>query len=548
MHNQSGRPGTIRKEIPAYICGQGSNCDRRFFCQAETFECFGDCGSPGIGLSASYCKIVAANLIAGLTSSAQFVAWREKVNSRKSRFNRFFVCDTASLIQHRMSFESWRKNPHAGISIIACRILVKFQVGSAGNCGELADDKFKSRRSLVIAGVVVSIIAVGLAGFLWSSHSNGARATGALATAKAVNGNIEKDVVASGTIYAVNQVNVGAQVSGQLKSLKVALNQIVHKGELIAEIDSLTQQYALQNAEANVKYLQAQLLSAKASARQAELEFERQKTMFAKDAAAKADYDTAEANLGTTRAQIGAVEAQLEQGKISVDTARVNLGYTKIVAPMDGKVVAIVTQQGATVNANQSAPIIIRLADLSTVTVKAQISEADVINVKRGQHLYFTILGDADKKYQATLREVESADTVSSDATTTTTTTSSSSAVYYYGWFDVPNPDGRLRIGMTATATIVLDELKNVLTIPAAALGQKDASGRYKVRVASADGRVEERAVKIGLNNNAVAQVFDGVREGENVVIAEASATPAAKGSGGMVGGGMPMGGGPPGP
>ena len=407
---------------------------------------------------------------------------------------------------------------------------------------------FKSRRSLVIAGVVVSIIAIGLAGFLWSSHSNGARATGALATAKAVNGNIEKDVVASGTIYAVNQVNVGAQVSGQLKSLKVALNQIVHKGELIAEIDSLTQQYALQNAEANVKYLQAQLLSAKASARQAELEFERQKTMFAKDAAAKADYDTAEANLGTTRAQIGAVEAQLEQGKISVDTARVNLGYTKIVAPMDGKVVAIVTQQGATVNANQSAPIIIRLADLSTVTVKAQISEADVINVKRGQHLYFTILGDADKKYQATLREVESADTVSSDATTTTTTTSSSSAVYYYGWFDVPNPDGRLRIGMTAAATIILDELKNVLTIPSAALGQKDASGRYKVRVASADGRVEERAVKIGLNNNAVAQVFDGVREGENVVIAEASATPAAKGSGGVMGGGMPMGGGPPGP
>jgi macrolide-specific efflux system membrane fusion protein len=200
------------------------------------------------------------------------------------------------------------------------------------------------------------------------------------------------------------------------------------------------------------------------------------------------------------------------------------------------------------VNANQSAPIIIRLADLSTVTVKAQISEADVINVKRGQHLYFTILGDADKKYQATLREVESADTVSSDATTTTTTTSSSSAVYYYGWFDVPNPDGRLRIGMTATATIILDELKNVLTIPSAALGQKDASGRYKVRVASADGRVEERAVKIGLNNNAVAQVFDGVREGENVVIAEASATPAAKGSGGVMGGGMPMGGGPPGP
>ena len=125
--------------------------------------------------------------------------------------------------------------------------------------------------------------------------------------------------------------------------------------------------------------------------------------MFAKDAAAKTDYDTAEANLATTNAQIGAVEAQLEQGKISVDTARVNLGYTKIVAPMDGKVVAIVTQQGATVNANQSAPIIIRLADLSTVTVKAQISEADVINVKRGQHLYFTILGDADKKYQATL-------------------------------------------------------------------------------------------------------------------------------------------------
>lgn len=413
---------------------------------------------------------------------------------------------------------------------------------------------FKSRRFMWIAGLVGLVVLGYLAYRVVFSSPGGAGGSGApgsLVTADVVKGSVEKNVVASGTIYAVKQVNVGAQVSGQLKSLKVSLNQVVHKGDLIAEIDDLTQQNNLKNAEAQLKNQQAQLLSAQATAHQAELEFARQKQMFAKDASAKADYDSAEANVATTRAQVGAVSAQIEQGKISVDTARVNLGYTKIVAPMNGKVVAIVTQEGTTVNANQAAPTIIRLADLSTVTVKAQISEADVINVKKGQHLYFTILGDADKKYEATLREVESADTVSSDATTTTTATTSTSAVYYYGWFDVPNPDGRLRVGMTAQATIVLDAVSNVLTIPAAALGQKEKTGNYTVRVASGpDNRIENRSIKTGLNNNANVQVLSGLREGEKVVIAEASATGAASKSAAssLMGGGISMGaGGPPG-
>lgn len=226
------------------------------------------------------------------------------------------------------------------------------------------------------------------------------------------------------------------------------------------------------------------------------------------------------------RAEIGALEAQIQQASISVDTARINLGYTKIHAPMDGTVVAIVAKEGQTVNANQSTPTIIKLARLDTVTVKAQISEADISRVKPGQKVYFTILGEPGKRYYTSLREIEPApDSISTESTTTSTsTTSSSSAIYYNGLMDVPNPDGILRISMTTEVRVVLGEAKAALSIPATALGPKDPQGRYSVRVQECDGRVSPRSVEIGLNNNVNAQVISGLKEGEEIVLAEAAA------------------------
>lgn len=342
-------------------------------------------------------------------------------------------------------------------------------------------------------------------------------------TATAALSDLEQSVLATGTLQAFKQVSVGAQASGQVRSLKVALGDAVKKGQLVAEIDSMKQQNDLRNTQAALDSARAQLASKQAALKQAELAFKRQQELLALDAISRESFEQADAKLETTRAEIRATEAQIAQAKIAADTAQVNLGYTKILAPMDGVVVAIVTQEGQTVNANQSAPTIIKLALLDTITVKAQISEADVVRVKTGQKAYFTILGAPEKRYYTTLRTMEPApDSIAKEDTSSSS--SSASAIYYNGLLDVPNTDGRLRISMTAQVYIVLNEARQVLTIPAAALGERGRKGMTTVRVLGEDGKALERQVKVGINNNVNAQILEGLAVGDKVVTGEAPA------------------------
>ena len=348
-----------------------------------------------------------------------------------------------------------------------------------------------------------------------------------VATAPVTRGDIEETVLASGTIGAAKLVSVGAQVTGQVKLLNVQLGDTVKQGQLIAEIDALPQQNALRNAQAQLKSTEAQLRSKKASLAQTELVLKRQRELAKEDAGLRSDLELAEANSTIAKADIDALEAQILQAKIAESTATLNLSYTRVIAPMDGVVVAVVTEQGQTVNANQSAPTIIKLAQLDTMTVKAQISEADVPRVKAGMAVYFSLLGDPDMRIDTTLRAVEPGPTtIASDTSGSNTTTASTSAnaVYYNGIFDVPNPDGKLRINMTAQATIVLNSAKAALSMPSAALGVKGKDGRYQVRVLQDDGKVVDKQVRIGLNNRVQAEVLEGLKEGEKIVTSEAVA------------------------
>ncbi|HEX2012912.1 MAG TPA: efflux RND transporter periplasmic adaptor subunit [Roseateles sp.] len=351
-----------------------------------------------------------------------------------------------------------------------------------------------------------------------------------VATAPVALTDIEDTVLATGTIGAAKLVSVGAQVTGQVKLLQVALGDVVKQGQPIAEIDALPAQNALRTAQAQVQSAEAQLRAKQASLAQAELVARRQRELVASDAGARADLETAEAALSTTRAEVAAQQAQLNQARVAESTAQLNLGYTRVTAPMDGVVVAIVTEQGQTVNANQSAPTIVKLARLDTMTIKAQISEADVPRVKPGMPVYFSLLGDPDRRIEARLRAVEPGPTTiasdSSGGSTSSASTSSSttSAIYYNGIFDVPNPDGRLRINMTAQATIVLASAQRALSLPSAALGARGRDGRYRVRVLQEGGQIVEKQVRIGLNNRVQAQVLEGLAEGEQVVTSEAVA------------------------
>jgi macrolide-specific efflux system membrane fusion protein len=348
-------------------------------------------------------------------------------------------------------------------------------------------------------------------------------------TTPVTRGSIETTVLANGTVESDNLVSVGAQVSGQLKSLKVDLGDTVKAGQLVAEIDSLPQQNTLRTKTAALAAIRAQKQAKEASLALAELNYKRQTQMLRGDAASREDAETAEANLKVLRAEIAALDAQIEQAKIAVDTAQLDLGYTKIASPIDGVVVAIVTKEGQTVNANQTAPTIIKVARLDRMTIKVEISEADVIRVKPGQRVSFTILGEPDNRYPAVVKAIEPApESIAKETTSTTSTTSTSTAIYYIGILDVPNPDGKLRISMTAQVHIILNEADGVLLIPAAALGDREKDGSYVVRVESEPGKIEEQRVKIGLNNNVQTEVREGLQEGQQVVIGDHTGTATA--------------------
>lgn len=385
-------------------------------------------------------------------------------------------------------------------------------------------------------------------------------------------GDIENSVLATGVLEATKMVSVGAQVSGQVRKMYVELGDQVKQGQLIAQIDSVRQENELKTAEASIKNQQAQLAVRQANLAKVEAEYRRQQAMYDQDATSRAELEAALASYKTAQADIAAINAQIEQSRLTLATTREDLGYTRIVAPMDGTVVAIVTEEGQTVNANQSAPTIVKLAKLDTMTVKSEISEADVMKVEEGQRVYFTTLGNSEKKHYATLRQVEPAPN-SINTETNNSSSTSSSAVYYNALFDVPNEDGKLRIDMTAQVSIVLDEAKNVLMIPAAAIqasnrpqrsrapgadqapaergasearGQRPAGDRparltlteqeralidqgkaalAMVRVLQADGSAKPQQVLTGLNNRVSVEIIKGLKEGDQVIIADGSDT-----------------------
>ncbi|WP_413502479.1 efflux RND transporter periplasmic adaptor subunit [Serratia proteamaculans] len=379
------------------------------------------------------------------------------------------------------------------------------------------------RLAFILAGALLVILALVAVFSLQSSSQT------ASVTAPARLGDIENAVLATGKLDAIERVNVGAQVSGQVKSLKVKLGDRVTKGQPIADIDDLPQRNDLRNAEAALNVAKADLQAKQALLKQAESRFKRQKRMLSDEAGSREDFEAAEATLAATRAELIALNARIVQAQIEVDKKKVDLSYTRILAPMDGIVIAVITQQGQTVNANQSAPTIVKLAQLDVMTIKAQISEADITRVSQGQKAYFTIFSEPDKRYDATLRTVELApesvmkdDSISGGSSSSGSGTSNAS-VYYNALLDVPNPDNRLRIAMTAQVSLLLGEAKNALLVPIQAV-HKTADKKQQVQVLTADNRLEMREVKTGITNNVDIQILSGLKVDENVVLVQESA------------------------
>jgi macrolide-specific efflux system membrane fusion protein len=314
-------------------------------------------------------------------------------------------------------------------------------------------------------------------------------------------------------------------VSGQIESLSVALGDDVGAGDPVAQIDSLEQQNTLARARADLKQIEAQIAAQQASMREAELSVTRATQLNEKSLASDATREAAEANVAVARANLDALVAQKASAEISVAAAELDLQRTRVTAPIAGTVVAVVTSEGQTLNAAQSSPTIVKLADLDRMVIKAEISEADVVRVKPGQAASFTLLGEPEAAYEAMVSSVEPAPASIAEADEIDT----SEAIYFIGRLDVENPDRKLRIGMTAQVRITLARAADVLTVLSSVLGPRQPDGTYVVEVWDAAARTRaERVVTVGLNNNVTAEIVSGLAEGELVVADRTSGSSAA--------------------
>lgn len=331
--------------------------------------------------------------------------------------------------------------------------------------------------------------------------------------------NVEKVVNATGEVKAVDLVTVGAQVSGKIEKLYVSIGQKVKMGDMIAEIDSTTQQNDVDIAKAKMSSYQAQLKAAKTSLKIAQKQYQRMQSLRKQNAASTEDLENAEDGYESAMSKVAEIEASLKETEISLSTTETNLGYTKITAPLDGTIVSVPVKVGQTINAAMDTPTIVQIADLNQMEIYIEISEGDIGNIRPGVKVTYSVLADMNKVYETTLKSIDPALTLLTDDQYTEVV-DSSEAIYFYGRLVVPNVDGKLRIGMTTQNVIYVESAEDVLTVPAMAL-KGDVDGKY-VEVRTAEG-VERRSVITGVSDDLNVEIKKGVSEGEEVVIAKMS-------------------------
>ncbi|MEZ5528032.1 MAG: efflux RND transporter periplasmic adaptor subunit [Gammaproteobacteria bacterium] len=414
--------------------------------------------------------------------------------------------------------------------------------------------------------MLLAALVVGAGAFYYFNRSEEVEADKPLIATVEV-GSIINTISSAGTLKPSSYVDVGAQVSGQLEKLYVEVGDIVEEGQLLAEIDARAQQSRVEASRSAIEAQEAQVASRKASLELAKTNAARQERLMAANATSQLDYDNAITSLASAQSSLIQLEKQIEQARASLATDETELEYTRIYAPIAGTVVSIEMNEGRTLNANQQAPTILRIADLTLMTVEAEISEADIGNLKKGMEIYFTTLAGGNRRWTGTLRQILPTPVVESNV------------VLYTGLFDVENQDSSLLPEMTAQVFFITSAARNVLTVPlgalsfidpsqmnAAAPGQNDGEGAAPpaaaqrpangqrpagmrrpggnaatngdvparrpatVRIVLADGSEEERRVVVGITSRVSAEIINGLQEGDQVIagIVQAAASAAS--------------------
>lgn len=327
-------------------------------------------------------------------------------------------------------------------------------------------------------------------------------------------GDIFEAVIASGEIEAKTKVDVGAQVSGQIKQIFVNTGDEVKKGDLIAIIDDVKQQNEISDLNASLNILKAELASKEISLKIAKSKMQRENLLYKKGASSKENYENALNSYKLAEANLITTKQNIKKTEISLNTAQTNLGYTKIISPVNGTIISKLVEVGQTVNSNQTTPTIVTIANLDLLEVKIEISEGDITKIKNNQDVIFNILSDFSINHKAKIYLIDPAPKNYNN----TNSQNSTSAVYYYAKYLIDNKDRKFRIGMTTENKILINEAKQVNFLPSIAI-QSDENGKFVIRQ-NLD-KQEKIYIQTGLDNGINTQILSGLNEGDKIISQE---------------------------
>ena len=373
--------------------------------------------------------------------------------------------------------------------------------------------RLKSREFLVAGALLLAA-----AGFLF--YHGRSSSLPEVQTTTVLRGGIVKTVSATGSLNAVNTVNVGAQVSGTIKKIHVDYNSVVAKGQLLAEIDPSLLEANIRQSEASVLSASASLQEVRANLAEAKKNLERNRDLFSRGYIAAMELDQSKTAYETSLSRLKSAEAYLSQARADLEYKKINLGHASIVSPIDGVVIDREVDEGQTVNASQSAPTLFTIAeDLARMQVEANIDEADIGQVRRGQTVQFTVDAFPEESFTGSVKEVRLA------AATT------DNVVTYRVVISVDNERKILMPGMTANVSVVVEKKEDILKVASSALRFKPA-GESGTRVKGAvlwtleKGELVPHPVKTGIYDGMYTEVSgEGVTEGMMVVTYMSAAT-----------------------
>ncbi|WP_332851663.1 efflux RND transporter periplasmic adaptor subunit [Duganella sp. S19_KUP01_CR8] len=343
-------------------------------------------------------------------------------------------------------------------------------------------------------------------------------------------GDLQQTVDAIGKLQFHQFADVDIPVAGQVKEVLVAVGDTVQKGKVVMEMSPAVQANQMASNRAQMARLQAELADQQAQMDFAELQFKRQTQLKAQNATREESFESSRMSLSSARARVDSINAQIHQLETTLKSDEESRQHTQVLAPISGTVVAVNARPGQTASVGQAAVPLMRIADLTQMTVQARVAEIDVTLLRRGMPANFKTPGYPGRIWSGKLRQVLP---VPAEGTG-----EQGKQTFYNVLFEVNNPEQELMSGMTTQVQFIVAQARDAVLLPLNLLGKCDAEKLCEVNVLTANGQVDARKLKLGVRNQQQVQVLSGLEAGEQLLAGPAPAValrpkPAAAGAGG---------------